>query len=400
MRVAFVGNDPFVTHGETLTAEQLFDATGGNTGNLAFNYGMATQVATPAPFISLGMPVEEIRHSADILVMPLANQLGPHMDLENQARQLEAIGLPIVGVGLGVQAPSSESVVKLKPGTERWLRTIADHRPGTAPNIGVRGAFTLEQLEARGIGKAAIVTGCPSNFIDFNPRFVSDIGEKLRRRPSRIAVAAGIPFLPKLAKLEASLADLLDDRPGGYIIQHNLKMIWLAKGQIDLLTAEFQELFRSYIRPGLSWEDFKAWCAHHAIAYANAERWMEDLRTYDFVVGTRFHGAMLAIQAGTPAGCITHDSRTVELCETMRIPSRQASTLEGVTRDALIELFPFDGAGYLARRRELCRGYLEIMSGAGIEMKETLYATAGHDAPRPMPATEAEPLLAADRALD
>ncbi len=218
--------------------------------------------------------------------------------------------------------------------------------------------------------------------------------------PSRIAVAAGIPFLPKLAKIEANLADLLDQEPGGYIIQHNLKMIWLARGQIDLLTPEMQELFRSYIRPGLSWEEFKLWCAHHSVAYSDAAHWMEDLRTYDFVVGTRFHGAMLAIQAGTPAGCITHDSRTAELCETMRIPSRQASTLEGVTRDSLAELFPFDGDGYLARRRELCRNYLEIMSGAGIAMKDYLYSIAGHDAPRSARTAEAEPLLAVEKAVD
>ena len=46
------------------------------------------------------------------------------------------------------------------------------------------------------------------------------------------------------------------------------------------------------------------------------------MRKFDFVVGPRFHGVMLAMQAGIPGGVIAHDSRTLELCQTMGIPVR------------------------------------------------------------------------------
>ncbi len=384
MRAAFVGSDPFVKNGDLLSTEALFDAVGGNTGNLAFNYAMVTQVAQPTAFVSLASSAAEIRERADVLVMPLANQLGPHTDLGDVARRLEEIGLPIVGIGLGAQAVSTNAKLKLTPGTERWLKTIADHRPGKAPNIGVRGQFTLEQLDERGIGSSAVVTGCPSNFIQFNPNFLSDIAQKQRVLPSRIAVAAGIPFLPALAKLESDMADLIQQEPGGYIVQHNLKMLWLARGELDRLPPEQQELFRGYIRPGLSMEEFRHWCVRHAVAYFDAERWMTELKSYDFVVGTRFHGAMLAIQAGTPAGCISHDSRTAELCETMAIPTRPASTIDSINREALRDMFPFDQNGYLARRKELCRSYLGIMEGAGIELRDYLSVMADRT-PRPAP---------------
>jgi hypothetical protein len=50
--------------------------------------------------------------------------------------------------------------------------------------------------------------------------------------------------------------------------------------------------------------------------------WFDHLRQLDFVFGTRIHGNVAALLAGTPAYVLAHDSRTLELARTFEIPHR------------------------------------------------------------------------------
>ena len=69
---------------DTLT---LFDETGGNTGNLAFRYGLASHTKDVL-FSHWNAPAADIRAAADILLLPLANQLGAHTDLGHLADRI------------------------------------------------------------------------------------------------------------------------------------------------------------------------------------------------------------------------------------------------------------------------------------------------------------------------
>ena len=170
----------------------LFDETGGNTGNLAFRYGLASHTKGVV-FSQWSTPVTEVRAAADILVLPLANQLGAHTDLGNLADRIEAFGLPVVGIGLGAQAPSADVDMTLTPGTERWLRTLIAHAPSDHPNVGVRGAYTQAQIAKLGLGDKVAVTGCPSNFINLHDDVAKQLAEGYRIKLRHIVVTAGIP---------------------------------------------------------------------------------------------------------------------------------------------------------------------------------------------------------------
>jgi hypothetical protein len=50
--------------------------------------------------------------------------------------------------------------------------------------------------------------------------------------------------------------------------------------------------------------------------------WMEHLAGYDFSFGSRIHGNIAALLAGTPALVLAHDSRTLELARYHEIPYR------------------------------------------------------------------------------
>ena len=350
----------------------LFDETGGNTGNLAFRYGLASHTKGVV-FSQWNTPVSEVRAAADILLLPLANQLGAHTDLGSLADRIEAFGLPLVGIGLGAQAPSADVDMTLTPGTERWLRTLIAHAPSDRPNVGVRGAYTQAQIAKLGLGDKVAVTGCPSNFINLHDDVAKQLAEGYRLKLRHIAVTAGIPYIPSLSGLEQQLAQLVTATGGAYIVQHGKEMLHLARNEFDVLGSEKLELCRAYIRPDLDLVGFRTWCRRHAYAFFDVPGWLDFLRRFDFVVGTRFHGAMLAMQVGVPAAVIAHDSRTYEMCTTMGVPVRFHTELDvPLTAQSLPELFPFDPDEFLAKRRTLHHSYSQILRDAQIDVVDPL----------------------------
>jgi hypothetical protein len=95
---------------------------------------------------------------------------------------------------------------------------------------------------------------------------------------------------------------------------------------------------------------------------------MDAMLSFDFAVGARFHGVMLAIQAGVPGGVFAHDSRTLELCQTMGLPVRVPGEVPaGFGLADLHALFPLDVAAFAAIRERLRRVYVDLLRGCGVE---------------------------------
>jgi len=57
--------------------------------------------------------------------------------------------------------------------------------------------------------------------------------------------------------------------------------------------------------------------------YVDPRTWIDDLRGFDFSFGSRIHGNIAALLAGTPATVLCGDSRTLELCRYFEIPHRR-----------------------------------------------------------------------------
>lgn len=372
MRVVVLTLSPFIPDPWTVSADRLFDLTGGNTGNMAFQFAVLQHIASESRVMHPGASPAQLREAGDIIVIPLANQLGNHTDLGAMADKLEAAGLPVIGIGLGAQAPDQKQDVTLSQGTERWVRTMAALSPTKGPNLGVRGEYTQRQLERLGLGDKAVVTGCPSNFIAPDLGFLDRIEEKFARPIQRVAVAAGIPHVTELADIEADLAAMVTASSGTYIVQHGIDMIRLGRGEFRAMSPGAMELHRTYIAPHLPTSAFELWCRRFARAFTDVRQWMDELRQYDFAVGTRFHGAMLAIQAGTPAGCIAHDSRVHEMCQTMGIPVVLRHQIGGLSLSALKRLFPWDSQHYRKRRAELRSAYSRLLTSADIKVTRRL----------------------------
>ena len=61
--------------------------------------------------------------------------------------------------------------------------------------------------------------------------------------------------------------------------------------------------------------------------FLDPKTWFAHLANYDFSFGTRIHGNIAALLAGTPALLLAHDSRTLELADYHEIPYREIGAL-------------------------------------------------------------------------
>ncbi len=350
-------------------SEALFRASGDNLGNFAFVEALWRHLSPNATILPWHVPPAEARDKCDLLVLAAANQLGPHTDLGGFAAHLEKIGLPVVVAGLGAQASNMAAAVSLTPGTERWARTLAAHAPSGRPNIGVRGEFTRRALEKLGLGERAATIGCPSNFLNDRPDFYAALKRRFdKRRIDRLAVAAGSRHFAATRELERRLVRLVETTGGAYVAQADLDMVRLARGEGERSEPAERQAIREFLAPERTAEDFELWRQRHAVCFADATSWLEAMRGFDFAVGARFHGVMLAIQAGVPGGVIAHDSRILELCQTTGVPVRLAAEIAPDFGLAdLHGLFELDIAAFAATRERLRRVYVEFLRGSGVE---------------------------------
>jgi hypothetical protein len=367
-RIALIAPSLSVADASHHNADHLFRLCGGNTGNFAFVFALHQLLSPHVDVLPWDVNPEMVKNRYDVIVFACANQLGPHTDLGWLADRLRTMDRPILAVGLGAQTLDTSRPIELTAGTQRWLDVIADCAPSSAPNIGVRGLYTQSQLQLLGHAARGTVIGCPSNFVNPDPA----LGRSIEKRYAaevieRVAVPAGLHLWPGLQRIEESLTDLVESCSGSYVAQSEIDMIRLARDEADAIVPDVLEQLRAYIRPKLSTTDFVRWMRRYATTFIDAASWMDAMRKFDFVVGPRFHGVMLGIQAGVPGAVIAHDSRTFELCQTMGISVRDYKEIPDKfgTRD-LRSMFPFDGAAYDQKRAALARTLANMFSHAGI----------------------------------
>lgn len=370
----------------------LYLKVGGNTGNLAFHAAIVSHFGGNLPSVTWGAPPKLIDSMGSVGIIPAANQLGAHTDFQNLADNFSQLSCNIVMIGLGAQssiggdAPAvnkaavswvgrlmkrppevGATIPVINNGTLSWIKSIAERSPNEAPNISVRGPFTKTVLDHYGLGGQAVVLGCPSLFLNPDPDLGKAIESKSRKF-KRIAVAAGLSHWSNLRAIEQSLVRMVTDTGGSYVGQHVLSMIQLTRGEASYLELVELKQHRDYLCPEMSLDEFVFWTERHGNVFFDVANWMEHYRRFDFVIGARIHGTMLALQAGVPAICIVHDSRTLELCQTMMVPYVLAKDIaNGVLRDQLPDLFAqFDAEAFDLNRQILAGRYVNFLEENGL----------------------------------
>ena len=373
-----LGIDMNIKNSMFTTTETLYGRVGQNTGNLAFHYAIDSHLGGNLETLNWGSSTSHFDSEKYVAVLPCANQLGSHTDFGGLAEIFENDTLPMVAIGLGAQSSAINDIPVLTAGTLRWVKSIIDRSPTNNPSISVRGEFTLEVLKNYGLSSHATVTGCPSLFLNPNPRLGKTISENFKF-PNRIGVTAGHNLWTHLTSIEETLFDLVVETRGIYIAQSALPMIKLARGEFDQVSLADQESCRAYINPNSSMKDFRKNIGLYGDVFFNIPAWIEKYKRYDFIIGTRIHGIILALQAGIPALCVVHDSRTLELCKTMMIPYIHASDFKkGLKAKDLVDMWCFDSMAFDRNRLELAKTYLNFLENNNLKVDATLINLCDH----------------------
>ena len=179
-----------------------------------------------------------------------------------------------------------------------------------SPSIGVRGELTLDYLAGLGFRDAEVI-GCPSLFLH-GDRLRIDKPTPTLASDARVAINVS-PYVTAMGPIVRHHVERYPRLT--YIPQDIDTLELLLWGGIGERCPGVGAAARSTPRIRCS---SRTRCASSSIH----GRGSTYLREVDFSFGTRIHGNIAALMAGTPAVVLAHDSRTLELARYFDIPHR------------------------------------------------------------------------------
>ncbi|HEY4608953.1 MAG TPA: polysaccharide pyruvyl transferase family protein, partial [Ilumatobacteraceae bacterium] len=289
--------------------------TGSNVGNLLFQQAVIKTLTLPDNELECNgyyvrpADVDRINASCDVLVLPFANQFRTDQrdNLAQLANAVERLRVPVVVVGIGCQTDVDHDYSNLNPIKDEVKRFVAAVLDRSA-SIGVRGEVTAEYLRTLGFRDVEVV-GCPSMYLHGaglpTPRPVAGFGRATRLTVNVSAPNTQAEFSVGLAAFGESLRGVMEAYDDlDYVPQQNNTLGALLFGRVrstnehEVMPSEMYDRLHELGR---------------VTTFVDPQTWIEHLRSRQFVFGTRLHGVIAAVLAGTPAHLIAHDSRTLEL---------------------------------------------------------------------------------------
>lgn len=318
---------------DEFTTEQLLAQSGRNFGNFIFSASVRRFVKTTTQTNKLTVDPNVVAKECDGIVIPAANWLQRRNDFSDLARRIEKADVNTVILGLGAQAASGGGIPELQEGMLRFLKAVSDR----CVSMSVRGAFSAEVLNHYGI-KNVTVTGCPSLLWHMD-QSASVNRVSVMAHPIRVATSVTLPNMADAPKandhrMELSRLILNESLKNSYahVPQTEIELIRASRGELDEGDQGWSYLSRAFNDDRR--EIIAGYTSRLVRAFTNVPEWLAYLSNRDFVIGTRLHGTIAALLAGTPAMLITHDARTEELARFAAIPSVSA---EQLLRDGTID---------------------------------------------------------------
>ena len=312
--------DPFTPYSADRTYKH--NTIGSNVGNLVFSHASHRILTRPDAEVSSIRSSSSLRdprvadREFDHFVIPLANAFRPgfHKFLDNLSEYIETLTIPVTVLGVGAQARLGGDTTKIDPmadSVRRFMRAVLDR----SPSVGVRGEFTREYLADLGFGDEHVeVVGCPSMFLRGPELTIRDASQPLTR-DSRVALNIS-PYVDKMGPISLANAERYPNLT--YFAQDINTLGLMMWGSYSGSGTDVRVPITTDHR--LYREDRMRFCL-------DPWTWFDELAKHEFSFGTRIHGNIAALLAGTPAVVLAHDSRTLELAEYYEIPFRKITEL-------------------------------------------------------------------------
>lgn len=353
-----LGVDCRQSAGKSLYLADTLSNFGNNTGNMVFSEGLYRSI--------LGSRRSDyhfdksLASECDVIVIAAANWLNGYEDFGWLLRSVEATGLPLILVGLGVQVPDRNAPTRISDGTMGLVRLAAQ----TSAFVGVRGAFSAEVLRSHGVENVKAV-GCPSFLLA--PSDWTLMGTSLDDGPALIHGTRHQFNEPNMLNgyfYRQAFCRRLD-----VLLQSELPDMYFALGRTN--NAEITKISGDIVAHsyGGSVGEVSHYIDKHGRVYFDYDRWRSDMTHYSFTVGTRIHGTIMSLLSGVPSVLICHDERTRELAESMPVPSVSSDVLD-LSKDLdLDRMFELAHSAHLERRfADYRTRFLDFLYGNGLQV--------------------------------
>jgi len=296
---------------QTLARQNL----GANVGNLLFSHSIFRMLGTDKTTIEVdrfkATDPGWVNDNFDVVVLPLANafRMNYISELDGMSAIIEQLRTPVVVAGVNAQLSLKATEPKggIGASVTRFVRAVLRN----SPNIGVRGERTATYLRKLGFADdELVVVGCPSMYT-YGPDLPAP------RLPEAITTESRLSL--NLSPYVAGIGELTLAQAAKY---PNLKYTAQDLPTLGLLLTGRYETHLP-VRPGFPASlDHPLVSSGRTVMPVNVPSWLEHLAGFDFSYGTRIHGNIAAILAGTPAYVLAHDARTAELADFHAIPHR------------------------------------------------------------------------------
>lgn len=294
----------------------------------------------------------------DALILPMAYEISPDRSYERLTSFFEALTVPVITLGLGIEGEPNDSADQLHPSVRKLLRLLNDR----AILFGVRAETTQHWLHEHGF-KQAVAIGCPS--LHLYPAAI----EALRGRAAPAEgpiVTAG--YLFRDLKRTRWQCRFFKGEDATYILQDEL----FCGGAFDPDTALIDDATGSVSNALVAaaarrWAGLTPPFARYAF-FHNLDAWRLCCAGHQLYVGDRFHGAVVALQTGCPVLLFTKDVRTRELSVFYGIPTVDLKRVsDQPLRDVVAEaLTPSRMSAFVDTWRDRHNNFLQVLSQVGL----------------------------------
>jgi len=346
------------------TFNQSMTDCGDNSGNIIWYEGIKDSIK-----YDMEKTAFEIFDTDGTYILSLANHININSEGLEINNKLFKRKKDVVIVSLGAQLTNEFNTPK------KLIETLPKERVKALQNlsekcvsIGIRGEITAECLDLIGVHNYKVI-GCPSFYS--NKKIIQELCHKEKNINENSVL--GINLASYGRKQLAYFLNELNQKgfldKSYFILQHMLDMPKTIYEDMPILQRHIEAKYPGLNMSAKEWEDY---IKNHGKIFFNKEEWLYFIKeNISLSMGLRFHGNMASILAGVPAVWITHDSRTLEMCEIMDLPHMGIEEIDSnFDVEKVIELKEQYNLQFWDKYCKKYEYYKAFLKENGLELKE------------------------------
>lgn len=277
---------------ECRTRHDKFENIALNTGNMVFAEALRKNMHVDVMPYAEYLSTEWKQNIVDAVLTTDLIWITQNANFDYLIKQMETIDKPFIPMSIGVQNRLNDIDYSLNESVLKVLNMMQERAV-----LGVRGEITADILNKNGIKNIQVI-GCPSMYYWAHPNFKI---EKKEQVPKEVMYNFRT-FYGRLSKDEAHFMSYCAGKEYEFVEQN----------EYDLLPQ---------MCPSQEYYDYVSKKMEGKIhTFFEINEWKKFAKDFDFSIGSRFHGNVVALWNNVPALFIMIDSRMREMLEYFKLP--------------------------------------------------------------------------------